>query len=436
MARTYSRTLAISRPDGAPVNVVVVGAGFAGLMAAWRLQDAGHEVHVLEARDRVGGRVWSQQLTPGDPRTLIERGAEFVLTGYDVMRSVLDVCGLELAPMGMSYYVREPRGVDTSHEAVAAAAAVVARLAQRAPQGMSLAAVLQGVALSGAVDADALAAFRSRVEVTNACSAERLAAKAVADVTVGFEPKPSFRVAGGNQRLAVELSRRLKGAVRFDEVVERIAWSDDGCRVVTTTAEVEGDAVVLATPMAVTRELTFDPPLPRWKLAAWARAGVGHAAKLHVPVTMAASTGSPLAASAVQSVPDRFWTWTAADESGEVQPIVHCFSGSGSALDELRVEAGPRTWAERVSSVRSDVPIDVDGAVITTWADEPFSREAYTALTLETQVGDDELLQRPVARLHFAGEHTAGEWAGLMEGALRSGERAASEIIGGAATPG
>jgi monoamine oxidase len=216
-------------------------------------------------------------------------------------------------------------------------------------------------------------------------------------------------------------------------VVGLISLRDDGCRVVTKTAEVVVDAVVLATPMAVTRELTFDPPLPSWKLDAWARAGLGHAAKLHIPVTLAAA---PVTASAVQSVPDRYWTWTAADDSGQVQPVVHCFSGSSSALDELQVEAGPRTWAERVSSLRSDLPIDVERAVITTWAGEPFSREAYTALTVETQVGDDDLLQRPVARLHFAGEHTAGEWAGLMEGALRSGERAAGEIIGEASTAG
>jgi 4-methylaminobutanoate oxidase (methylamine-forming) len=70
-------------------RVVVVGAGFAGLMAAWRLAQGGCEVVVLEARDRVGGRVWSQELIPGDRRTVIERGAEFVLDGYDVLRGVL-----------------------------------------------------------------------------------------------------------------------------------------------------------------------------------------------------------------------------------------------------------------------------------------------------------------------------------------------------------
>ena len=92
------------------MRVVVAGAGFAGLMAAWQLTQRGCDVVVLEARDRVGGRVWSQELIPGDPRTVIERGAEFVLDGYDVLRETLGELGLELADTVMSYYEREPRG--------------------------------------------------------------------------------------------------------------------------------------------------------------------------------------------------------------------------------------------------------------------------------------------------------------------------------------
>ena len=193
-------------------------------------------------------------------------------------------------------------------------------------------------------------------------------------------------------------------------------------RLRTDVDELLVDAAVLAVPLAVAREMSFDPRLPTWKMQAWERSGLGHAAKLHLPLLAPATFG------AVQSVPERFWTWTATDASGDVQPVLHCFSGSGPALAALNIEAGPGTWAERAAALRPDLSLDVERAIVTTWSDDPWSREAYTALTVDVAEGDDELLGTPVGALHFAGEHTAGAWAGLMEGALRSGERAAAEL--------
>jgi monoamine oxidase len=91
------------------MRVVVIGGGFAGLIAADRIARSGQQFVVLEARNRVGGRIWSAELIPGDPRTVVERGGEFVLDGYDVMRSVLSDLDLSLADTGMSYYSRQPR---------------------------------------------------------------------------------------------------------------------------------------------------------------------------------------------------------------------------------------------------------------------------------------------------------------------------------------
>src|SRR5262249_20145143 len=124
-------------------------------MAAWQLTQRGCDVVVLEARDRVGGRVWSQELIPGDPRTVIERGAEFVLDGYDVLRETLAGLGLELADTVMSYYEREPRGGGPASAAqVSLCAAWVAGAAAAAAPGTSLAAAAAGWAgPPGALDA-------------------------------------------------------------------------------------------------------------------------------------------------------------------------------------------------------------------------------------------------------------------------------------------
>jgi len=67
--------------------------------------------------------------------------------------------------------------------------------------------------------------------------------------------------------------------------------------------------------------------------------------------------------------------------------------------------------------------------MLTTWNDDPWAGESYSADTVTTAPGDPEILAAPAGRIHFAGEHTAGPWAGLMEGALRSGQRAASVVL-------
>ncbi len=276
--------------------------------------------------------------------------------------------------------------------------------------------------LAGRVDEAALAAFVSRVEVTNAYPLERLSAQVVADHTVSFEPRPSFRVAGGNQQLALGLASALGEGLRLGTSVRAVAWGEESVRLGLDDGEVAADAAVVALPLAVARELSFDPPLPEWKLSAWSRAGFGQAAKLHVPLR------DPVGASAVQAVDDRFWTWTASDNSGQVPQVVHAFSGSGPTLAALDVEHGAQTWAARVAALRPELNLIAEQAIVTTWADDPWAREAYTALTVDVLPGDDDAMQRPVGPLHFAGEHTAGAWAGLMEGALRSGQRAATEL--------
>ncbi len=81
------------------MRVVVIGAGFAGLAAATALHEAGVEVVVLEARDRVGGRVWSQPFAGA----VVERGAEFILPGNEVVRATAERLGLRVFAKGMHY---------------------------------------------------------------------------------------------------------------------------------------------------------------------------------------------------------------------------------------------------------------------------------------------------------------------------------------------
>jgi monoamine oxidase len=393
---------------------VVVGAGLAGLVAAEELARGGAEVVVLEARSRVGGRVWSQRLPNG---AVVEMGAEYILPGNTAIRELAGRFGLGLWDKGMRYGRRDPRGgIGTTHEELAEAMATAERaLAERQGTEESAEDFLDSID----IPAGAREAIMARVEISCANTADRVAAADLAGVAhIDDELSPS--IAGGNQRLPLALAEELGGAVHLDTPVAAVEWGDGGVRVTTRHGQVDGDVAVIAVPASVLDRIGFRPELPGDIGRALGLVEYGHAAKLFVPLA------APAPPSAVMNVPDRYWSWTATGDGDEPQPVVSAFAGSGPALDALEVESGPTRWLDSLERLRHDLALQPQGAVLSTWADDPWVRAAYsTSRPPEVAAATEQ----PTGPLAFAGEHTAAEHAALMEGAIRSGRRAARSLL-------
>src|SRR5262249_37659458 len=131
----------------------------------------------------------------------------------------------------------------------------------------------------------------------------------------------------------------------------------------------------------------------------------------------------------IMSVAGHFWTYTQFAPGGDPAPFVVGYTGTKAAIDSLGGSADPERWVKALVELRDDLDLDTDGALLSSWDDDPSVRGSYSARTISSPLRDDDLAT-PIGPLFFAGEHTAGEWHGLMEGALRSGQRAAKQVLG------
>lgn len=404
-----------------PPRTAVLGAGLAGLAAATQLLDAGQHVTVFEARDRVGGRVQSMTRQIAGRNHVIERGAEFVLDGYTTLRRYCTRYDLTVVDTGMSYYVRNPADrPEVTAQDMANLGREAARVAAQSESDQSVADVLDQISVDGPIRET----LEARIEMSTSVSTSQVTAHPTLDHIASFAPGPSWRIGGGNQGLPLAMAAAAGSCIRLSTPV--IAVEQDHNRVTITTHDglQHFDFAVIALPFGILNDPTaLIIELPDWKKDSFSRVVQGNAAKLHLDLATVPET------SAVMSVSDRFWSWTAIEQGGTVAPVLNCFAGEMNHLWRLNIHTGAQTWAQRVKQLRPDLHFADTEPLLTAWPLDPWARGAYVAHSPGFSDADAVSLAAPHRRFHFAGEYIDPDFTGLMEGALRSGDRAAQNII-------
>lgn len=413
-------------------RVIVIGAGMAGLAAARELLAAGYRVTVLEARERLGGRIYTDD-SLGAP---IDLGASWIHGNEKnpITDLASDAGAFSVATDWDSLGMYSARG-PVSASAVAGAEATWARLAGQLED-------IRGDAGRTESLEDGLLELVRRRTLNQPLSKWILDSYVTSDY--GADPgEVSLRYFGedeefdGDDLLLPAGFRQLIRVVAEGTTVKRrqkvtsIAYGEGDVTVTTDRDEFTADRVVVTLPLGVLKagSVSFDPPLPVEKQRSIRRVGVGHLDKV------ALKFDKP------------FWP-TDVQLFGMVgnQPIQHflnafVFSGApilvGFRAGSFALNRERLSDATTVSQVRdslaamfqTEVP-DPIGALITRWGRDPFAHGAYSFPAVGSSPDDrDQLAASVNDRIFFAGEATSREYFATVHGAYLSGLRAAEELM-------
>lgn len=405
------------------MDVVVIGAGLAGLTAAWELGRAGHRCTVLEARDRVGGRTWSERLGNGE---VTERGGEYVFPTEFAIRKLSAEVGVPIMSHNVRYGRRTVNGRVISFAELGATSELVrttlARMLADGETGVSLERAFAEALGSGY----RLDPVYRRVTTSAAADPSLVSAEAVLlheSSTAGGYVEDGGRFVGGNQALSIELARRLEDRVRLEHPVSGVDQSGSGVQVALSDgARIDADAAVVAVPLPLLRELELGFALPEDQRRALDHRFMGVAAKLGVPLKRVDDD------IALQNPDHTWWSWRSLSIDGEHRiDALSSFAGGPFALEALGVDRGPDGWMRALREMRPELETDGE-PLLTTWADDPWARGSYSAPGLDWSAADAEVFARPAGRVAIAGEHTG--LAQSLSGAVASGYRAAAALEG------
>jgi monoamine oxidase len=444
------------------VDVAVIGAGLAGLVTARDAAAAGLDVLVLEARNRVGGRLLNAPL-PGAGGEIVEAGGQWVGPGQDRIASLITELGLatfptydtgdklaELRGSRTRYGGRVPRLNPAVIADIGQSQVRLDRAARRvpldAPWTAPGAARLDGQTFATwlnrrAATASGRAFSRLITEAVWAAEPEDMSAlwalfyvhsgggvDSLINTTGGAQQD---RIVGGSQRIALELAAALGGRVVTGAPVTEIAWDESGVVVRAGGTQARARRAVLAVPPPLAARVRFQPGLPAERDQLTQRMPMGWTIKVNVVYDEPFWRADGLAGQANSDVRPLGTVFDNTPPAGRPGVLVGFFEGAHAqaaarlgekerrdlAVADLVAYFGPRAGNPAAY-------LELD------WAAEEYSRGCYGAFaTPGTLTRYGRSLRPPIGPLHWAGTETAMRWAGYMDGAAESGQRAAREVI-------
>jgi monoamine oxidase len=450
-------------------RIVVVGAGLAGLTCAYRLRRAGYVAQVFEASDRVGGRCWTLRGAFADGQ-IAEHGGELIDQGHNAIRNLAQELGLSLDNLlraeangtemlasfdGRRYTVAEmtddlKQAWKTIHADVSAAS-YPTLFDSFTKRGYELDHLSVAEWIAASIPGGTSSRLGRLLDVAynieyGAETSEQSSLNLL--YLLGYTGPGQFRtfgksnekyhVRGGNDQIATRLAEGISGQITPGaELVSVRRRATGGYDVVfdvsTGRTTVAADVLVLALPFSILRssvDLSRSGFSAR-KLLAIRELGMGTNSKLHVqfrsrPWTRLDSNGETYADTGYQN------TWEVTRAQPGRSGILVDYTGGlvGASFGKGSAEDRAATFLRQLEPVLPGVAGEWNGrAAVDFWPGYEWTRGSYSYWKVGQYTAFAGIEGRPEGNAHFCGEHTSIDFQGYLNGAVETGERAASEVI-------